>query len=82
MVLSVDIGSQTEARLRQKAEAAGKDIRAFVADLLDQAAAKASLEEVLAPLRRQFAASGISDEELIDDITRSQSEYRAIKRAG
>ncbi len=52
-------------------------MRAFVAQLVEQAAAKPSLDEMLAPLRQQFAQSGISDEELIADITEAQAEYRA-----
>ena len=45
----------------------------------ETAAARASLDEVLAPLRKQFAATDISDEQLIADITEAQAEYRAEK---
>ena len=79
MTLSIDIPSQTEARLRRQAEAAGKDMRAYVSQILEQAAARASLDEELAPLRKDFAATGIKDDDLIQDITNAQSEYRAEK---
>jgi hypothetical protein len=79
MVLNVDIAPQTEERLRQQAQAAGKDVRTFVSQLVEQAAAKPSLDELLAPLRKEFEATGISDAELISDITAAQAQYRAEK---
>jgi len=48
-----------------------------VSQLIERYATKSSLDEVLAPLRKEFADSGIGDEELVEDITRAQSEYRA-----
>ena len=64
---------------RQQAEAAGKDVRWFVSQLVEQAAAKPSLDEILAPLRKQFAQMNLSDEELATDITSAQADFRAQK---
>ena len=80
MVLSIDIPPQTEARLRKQAEAAGKDVSAYVSDLIEQAAAKPSLDELLASVRKQFELSGVSEEQLIEDITQAQAEYRTEKK--
>ena len=80
MVLSIHIPPQTEARLRRQAEAAGKDMDSYVSQLVEQVAAKSTLDEALADLRREFAATGISDDELIQDITDAQAEYRAEKQ--
>jgi hypothetical protein len=80
MVLSIEIAPQTEARLRQQAQAVGKDVPAFVSQLIEQAAGKPSLDEVLLTLRKQFAQTGISDDQLISDITSAQAEHRADKR--
>jgi hypothetical protein len=80
MVLNIDIAPQTEARLRRQAEAMGKDVQAYVSELVEQAAARVSLTEVLAPLRKQFESTGIGDDELIADITAAQTEYRTQKR--
>jgi hypothetical protein len=79
MVLSIHIPPQTEARLRRQAEAAGKDMDSYVSQLVEQVAAKSTLDEALADLRREFAATGISDDELNRDITAAQAEYRAEK---
>ena len=80
MVLSIELDARTEMRLREQAQAAGKDVSSYVSQLVEAAAAKPSLDELLAPLRKQFQASDISDEELVGDITQAQAEYRAEKR--
>jgi hypothetical protein len=80
MVLQIEIAPQTEQRLRERAQAAGKDVTAYVSQLVEQAAAKPNLDEVLAPLRKSFEASGVSDAELISDITAAQDEYRSTKK--
>jgi len=80
MVLNIEIAPRTEERLRQQALAAGKDVPAYVSQLVEQAAAKPSLDEILTPLREQFGSSNVTDAELIDDITAAQAEYRAETR--
>jgi hypothetical protein len=77
MILSIDIPPQTESRLRQQAEAAGKDVRLYVSELVERAAAKPALDEVLGEMRKQFDGTGISDDELIRDLTEAQAEHRA-----
>jgi hypothetical protein len=80
MVLSVSVNPETEARLRELAEAAGVDVSSYVVRMITEGAAKRSLDEELAPLRRQFAESGTTDEQLVSEITEAQSEYRSDMR--
>ena len=63
MTLSISLSPQTEARLRQKAEANGQQLDVYAAKLLEQAASASSVDEV-APFREQVADSGMSDQEL------------------
>jgi hypothetical protein len=77
MLLQIQINSETEARLRENAAAAGKDMIAYASQLVEQAVAHSNLDTILAPLRRQFEAAGTTDDELIQDITDSQAEYRS-----
>jgi len=53
MVLRIDIAPQTELLLRRQAETEGKDVGAYISQLVEQAAARASLDELLAPIRRE-----------------------------
>ena len=80
MTVSIQLSPQTEARLRQQAQAAGKEISAYVAHLVEEAAARPALDELLAPLRRQFAMSRTTDEQLVEQITEAQAAYRAEKQ--
>ena len=79
MTLHISVGAETEARLRRLAEAAGTDIESFVSRMVEQVAAKPALDELLEPLRKQFAASGTSDEQLAQEITAARDAYRADK---
>lgn len=80
MTLTISIPPSTEARLRDIAKAAGTDVSGYVSKLLEQVVAKPSIEETLAPLRKQFSESGTSDEELIDQITAAQTAHREEHR--
>ena len=80
MTLTISIPATTEARLREIAQAAGTDLSGYVSKLLEEAAARPALEELLAPLRKQFADSGITDEQLVEQITSAQAAYRAEQR--
>ena len=64
MTISISISAKAEAKLRQRAAESGRDIAALVSDLIEQAITRPSVDELLAPFRRQVAESGMSDEEL------------------
>lgn len=76
MTLSVSLSPQAEAKLRQRAAAAGKDLTDYAAQLLEQAITRSSLDDLLAPLRAEFAASGTSDEQLVDQINAARDAHR------
>ena len=76
MTLKIKISGEAEARLKERAAAHGKDPTAYAAEIVEEAVAKPSLDEVLAPLRREFEESGMSDEQLLEQILAAQAEYR------
>jgi hypothetical protein len=80
MTLAVLISPQVEARLRQQAAAEGQDPGTYAAKLLEHAVRRTTLDELLAPLRSQFAATGTTDEELVQQITDARSAYRSQSR--
>ena len=77
MTLVVPISPEVEARLRQEAAAQGTDPGAYASKLLQQAVGRCSVDELLAPLRGQFAASGTTDAELVQQITDARAAYRS-----
>ncbi len=66
MVLNITVPPDTEARLRERAEAQGEDVASYAARLLCEVVASPSIEDLLAPFRQQVDESGMTDEQLDD----------------
>jgi hypothetical protein len=63
-MLQIPLTPETEAALRQRAEANGEDVAVYAARLLREALTAPSVDELLAPFRKEVEASGASDDEL------------------
>lgn len=80
MTISVSLSPSAEARLRARASESGQDVATVASELLGQAVAGPTVDEVLAPFRKQVSESGMSDAEL-DDFLRTELEaHRREKR--
>lgn len=80
MTIRVSLSPSAEARLRARASESGQDVAAVASELLEQAVAGPTVDEVLAPFRKQVSERGISDTEL-DDFLRTELEaHRREKR--
>ena len=75
--LSISLPPETEAKLQERAAAHGEDVASYAARVLDEALNAPSLDELLAPVRRAFAESGMSDDELGDLLEREKHAMRA-----
>ena len=65
MTVTVNLPPETEARLQARAAAQGQEVSAYVQQLIENELQNAlSLDEVLAPFRKQVEESGMTDEEL------------------
>jgi hypothetical protein len=62
--LQVPLSPDAEELLRERAKANGEDVSSYDARLLQDALVAPSVEELLAPFRKQVKESGISDAEL------------------
>jgi hypothetical protein len=79
--ITLRLSERASARLAEQAASSGQDISEIASDLIEHAIATPSVDEVLAPFRKQVAESGMSDEEL-DDFFRSELQaYRREKKA-
>jgi len=76
MTLVIPVSPEVESKLRERAAAEGKDPAAYASKIIEQAVARPSLDELLAPLRREFAASGATDDELVGQISQARDAYR------
>jgi hypothetical protein len=66
MILEVPVNPETEAALRERASARGEDVASYAARVLQEALTAKSVDDLLAPFRRQVDESGATDEELDD----------------
>jgi hypothetical protein len=63
-VLQIPLSPDAEEILRQRAKANGEDVSSYAARLLQDALVAPSVDELLAPFRKQLEDSGITDAEL------------------
>lgn len=82
MSVLLDLSPEVESKLRARAEVAGEDLPAFIARLLTYFSARStSLMELSGPIYQNFLASGMTDDELADELERAKHEARAARRA-
>ena len=83
-MLQILLPPDCEEVLRERAQAIGEDVSSYAARLLEQALSTPSIDELLAPFRRQVEESGMTDqqldefgEELRREVRQEQHERRA-----
>jgi hypothetical protein len=81
MTLSISISPEAEAKLKARAADSGMAVEQYAARELERVVSRPSLDEVLAPLRAEFEASGMSEEELTELLEQAKHEARAEQRA-
>lgn len=81
MTISISLTPEAESKLRQRAAVLGQDLVTVASDLLEQAITRPSVDELLAPARKQVAESGMSDEQLDGFFRGVLNEVRDDKKA-
>lgn len=77
MEITVNISDEAGRMIFARANEEGKDVATFAARVLEREAKRPSLDELLAPVRAQFAASGLTEAELTQIV---KEERRSIRR--
>ena len=86
MTLSIPLSPEAERALRQRATAAGKDPLTVATELLSRVLTRADgltverLEEISGDSHRAFLSSGMTDEQLADELENIKHADRAKKR--
>jgi hypothetical protein len=84
MDVTISIRPELEPTIVQAANRNGQDIASFVESLVEKAVLALSLDDILAPVRAQFAASGMTEEEfdaLIEEERQANWEEKQRKKA-
>jgi hypothetical protein len=74
MTITIDLKPEQEKRLAERAAKAGQDIAAYVRRLIDRDIDAASLDAILAPVRREFEESGMTDDDLADLVEEARED--------
>jgi hypothetical protein len=64
MTITIDLRPEQERRLAERAARAGQDVVAYVRHLIDRDIDPEHLDAILAPVRRNFEQSGMTDDDL------------------
>jgi predicted DNA-binding protein len=72
MTITIDLSPEQERRLAALAARAGQDVTGYVHYLIDRDIDVESLDAILAPVRREFDQSGMTD----DDVAALVEEVR------
>jgi hypothetical protein len=81
MTINISLTPEAESKLRERAAVLGKDLVTLASDLLEQAITRPSVDELLAPARKQVADSGMSDDQLDSLFRDVLKEVRNQKKA-
>ncbi|HSK70226.1 MAG TPA: hypothetical protein VK892_00920 [Pyrinomonadaceae bacterium] len=74
MTLTIQVPKSIGAILEEKARSSGKEIAEYVEDLIEKDIDRPkTLDEILAPVRKNFAESGMTEEEL-DELIESERQ--------
>jgi hypothetical protein len=72
----------TSDKLRQRAAASGKDVGEFVSELVEHFAEPPTpLETLSGPIYQRFLESGMTDEQLGEELERAKDEMRSERRS-
>lgn len=80
-VVRLRLSERARARLAEQAASNGTDIAAVAADLIEQAVAQPTVNDLLAPFRKQVAESRMSDAELDAFFHHELESHRREKKA-
>ena len=82
MVLSLSISPAAEAKLKEKAAAAGVDVETYAARHFERMASPPrSLVDISGPIAQAVAATGMTDHEMSDFLEAEKHAMRAERRA-
>jgi hypothetical protein len=80
MEITITLSDEQEKMLQGRASASGEDVEGYVRRVIDRhIKAPVTLAEVLAPIRHEFAGSGMNEEELDAIVEEAREEIWLAK---
>ena len=78
--LTINLSKDISVALENKAKLSGRDATEFVEDLVTKEVNSPTLDEILAPFRREVEESGVTDEELNQLFLEARKEVFKAKK--
>ena len=80
--LTLRLPKEATEELKRRAEASGQDVAEFVSHLVEHFAQPPTPLEILSgPIYQRFLESGMTDDQLAEELERAKHEMRAERRA-
>jgi hypothetical protein len=80
MTLTISLTPEAEARLLERAAAAGKQPAELARAIVEREVRRPTLEEISGPIYQEFLKSGMTDEELGEMLEEAKHAMRADKQ--
>ena len=80
MTLTINLPKDVGTALEKRAQTSGRDSAEYVEDLVTKEVNTPSLDEILAPFRREVEESGMTDDELDTLFTEARKEVFKAKK--
>jgi hypothetical protein len=81
MVLTISIPEDVATKLGERAAASGKAVPEYASQLVEQAVKAPTIDELLEPVRADFARTGMSEQEIMELGSGELKELRAERKA-
>ena len=66
LAMKLRLSKLASEKLAQRAAESGRDLSAVASDLIERAVIQPSIDEILSPVRADFARSGMTEQELME----------------
>ena len=81
MTLTISLPPESETKLQERARAVGLDVPSYAAQIIQHSLrSPRSLEEIGGPVYQRFLDSGVSDEQLGEELEQAKHEMRRARR--
>jgi predicted transcriptional regulator len=81
MPITLRLSDAARKKLAELAAASGQDVAHYASDLIEEAITRPTIDEILAPVRDDFAKSGLGEDEIMELGRRELEALRQEKRA-
>jgi hypothetical protein len=77
MSITLRLSDTARKKLAERAAASGLDVAHYASDLIEEAITRPTMDEILAPVRADFANSGLREDEIME---LGRGELEALRR--